>query len=152
EEMPLACRTPALIGREPARGDDAVDVGMELEIAGPRVEDGSHAELGAEAVRVAPEREERLCGGAEEEREDESPVCVGQGAQGGGEREDDMEVVDVEDPRHPLADPARLGEALTFRAVAIATRVIRGAFEAARRAHVDVAAEGRRPTDGDRAQ
>jgi len=63
-----------------------------------------------------------------------------------------VEVVDVEDARHALLDPARLRAALTLRTVPIATRVVGGSFEAARRAHVEMAAQGGRPADGDRPQ
>jgi hypothetical protein len=52
-------------------------------------------------------------------------------AESSGEREDDVEVVDVEDPGRPLVDPAGLHEALTLRAVPIATRVVGRSFEAA---------------------
>jgi hypothetical protein len=63
KEMSLAGGTPSTtVRREPAGGDDAVDVGMKLELSGPRVEHGREAELGPESLRVAPEGEEGLGG------------------------------------------------------------------------------------------
>src|SRR4030095_1959878 len=103
-------------------------------------------------LRIVSEGEQGLRGGAQQEGEHAAPLREGEGPEGSREREDDMEVVGVEDPGHALRDPACLCQALTLRAVPIATRVIGGALEAARPTHVDVAAESRRPTDGDGAQ
>src|SRR5207244_2752622 len=68
-------------GREAAAGHEAVEVGMELEVTGPGVEDGGHAETGAETVRVEAEREERAGGRPEEEREQAPTVAEREGAE-----------------------------------------------------------------------
>ena len=129
-----------------------MDVRMEFELAGPGVEHGRDADLGAEPLRIVSEGEEGLGRGAQEQRKHGPPMCEGERSQGGRQREDDVEVVDIEDARHALLDPAGLREALTLRTVSVATRVIRGSFEAALRAHVEVAAQGGCPAHGDRPQ
>ena len=47
-----------------------MDVRMEFELAGPGVEHGRDAELGAEALRIVSEREEGLGRGAQQQRKD----------------------------------------------------------------------------------
>jgi hypothetical protein len=132
KEMSLAGGTPpTTIGREPAGRDDAVDVGMKLELPGPGVEHGREAELSPESLRVAPEGEEGLGGRPHEERKDPTAIGEGDGSQGCREREDDVEVVDVDDTLHPLVDPAGLREALALRAVPVAARVVGRSLEAA---------------------
>jgi hypothetical protein len=123
---------------------------MKLELARPGVQDRGDTELGPESFRIAPEREDRLGGGPQEQCKD--PTAMRERSQRGGECEDDVEVVDVEDARHALRDPPGLGEALALRTVPVAARVIRRSLEAALRAHVEVAAQGGRPADGNRTE
>ena len=130
--MSLAGRTPPpMVGRETAGRDDAVDVGMKLELPGPGVEQGRDAELGPESLRIAPQGEEGLGGRSHEEPKDPAAMREGDGSQSGREREDDVEVVDVDDAPHPLVDPAGLREALALRTVSVAARVVGGSLEAA---------------------
>jgi hypothetical protein len=132
KEMSLAGRTPPpMVGRETAGRDDAVDVGMELELPGPRVEHGRDAELGPESLRIASEGEEGLGGRPHQQGKHLAAVREGERSQSGREREDDVEVVDVDDAPHPLVDPAGLGEALALRTVSVAARVVGGSLEAA---------------------
>jgi hypothetical protein len=87
---------------------------MELEVARPRVEDGGDAEARAEAGGIERERAERPRGGAEQAREEAAAVAEREGTERGREREDDVEVVAREEPRHPRLDPPRLAERLTL--------------------------------------
>ena len=69
------------VGREAAAGHEAVEVGMEVEVAGPGVEDGGHAETAAETVRVEAQSEEGAGGRPEEEREQAPTVAEREGAE-----------------------------------------------------------------------
>src|SRR5882724_10750915 len=76
QEMVGARTEPARpIGGQPAAGDEAVEVGVELEVARPRVEHGGHPEASAEATGVEAEGEERAGGGPEEEREEAAAMA-----------------------------------------------------------------------------
>jgi hypothetical protein len=101
------------------------------------------------ALRITAKREQGLRGGPQQERKHRASMREGQGAERRRQREDDVEVVDVEHPGHALVDPTRLREILALRTVPITTRVVRRSLEAAGRAHVDMAAQGGRPADGD---
>jgi hypothetical protein len=81
EEMALAGGPPALaVGREAAGRHDAVDVGMELERAGPRMQHGRDVELGPEPLRIAAQREQGLRGGPQRRQQSRAehhvPVLV----------------------------------------------------------------------------
>src|SRR6188472_1514186 len=61
---------PALrVERQAASGDDAVDVGVEAQVARPGVQDRGDAELGAEALRIAAKLQQRSGGAGEEQVE-----------------------------------------------------------------------------------
>src|SRR5207253_2088056 len=75
QEMAAGADPARVIGGEPPAGDETMQVGVELEVAGPGVEDGRHAETGAETVRVEAEGEERAGGRPEEEREQAPTVA-----------------------------------------------------------------------------
>jgi len=126
EEKVLGCGHPRTVLGQSAPGDDAVGVGVELEIAGPGVEHGSDSEQrgAAPPLRVAAEREQASRSGFEQEVKHRLGMASGQVAQLGREREDDMEVVDGQDPVEPLGHPARAAERLALRTVAIATGVV----------------------------
>jgi hypothetical protein len=69
KQVALAGGDPAAPVRGQATGrDDAVHMRMELEGAGPRVPHGGDAELRAEPLRIAPQHEEGLECGPQQER------------------------------------------------------------------------------------
>src|SRR5207249_2906800 len=120
-EMAWARAPPAgAVGRQAAAGDDAVDVGVELEVAGPGMEDHGDAEAGAEPSRVVAQREERAPGSAEQEGEEAPAVAEDEGAQRGGQREDDMEVRRREELRDPGVEPARFAQGFALGAMPVA--------------------------------
>ena len=133
---------PRRVEREAPTRDDAVEVGVKLEVAGPGVEHGRHAEVRAEPGGIAADGEEPLSGGAEPQGEETLAVAQGHGAESGGEREDDVEVVARHEAGHARLDPARLAQGLALRAVAIAAGVVRRAGVPALVAHVEVPAAG----------
>jgi hypothetical protein len=143
EEMAVAGRRPLrAVERDATAGDDAMQVGVELQVAGPGVQHGRDAGDGAETGGVAPQGEERPGSGAEQNCEDQPSVAEGERAQGGRQGEDDVEVVGVEDARHAPLDPARLAQALALGAVTVTAGVVGRALVAAGRAGVEVSAEG----------
>ena len=153
-EEEVAARThPArVIVREPAAGDDGVYVRMEAQLARPGVKHHRDAELTAETFWIAGEREEGLRRAREEHVEDRGARALRHGAQLGGQREDDVEVVDRQEPLEALVNPSRLRERLALGAVPIAARVVGRLLVPARRAHVEVAAEHGGPASLDVAQ
>ena len=52
EEVVTAGDPTALVGRQPAAGDDAMDVRVQREVLAPGVQHRQHADLGPEVLRV----------------------------------------------------------------------------------------------------
>ena len=78
---------------------------MERELARPGVQHGSDAELGADPRRVAAELEQGRACGVEEQIVDELRISACERSELGGQREDDVEVVDRQDARLAALDP-----------------------------------------------
>ena len=143
EEVVLARAHPAIgVDVQTAAGDDGVDVGMEPEIAGPGVEHQGEAELGAEALGVAAEGEQRLGGGGKEQIVEQAAVAADERAQQCRQGEDDVEVVGGEQAFASSIDPTELGRALAGGAVAVEAGVVEGHLGRALLAAVEMAAEG----------
>jgi hypothetical protein len=87
-------------------GDETVDVGMELEVAGPSVQHGRDAERRAEAAAIAAEREQRLRRRREEGREEAAAVVPREPPQRGRQGEDDVEVRGRQEARQARVNPA----------------------------------------------
>ena len=68
-------------GDEPAAGDDAVDVGVVLEVLPPGVQDGQEADLGPEVLRVGGDLLQGLGGGPEQQAVDHPRVLQGDRAE-----------------------------------------------------------------------
>ena len=67
QEEPRPAGDPSRgVGRDPAAGDDAVDVGVMLQVLPPGVEDGQEADLGPEVPGVGGDLLQGLGGGTEE--------------------------------------------------------------------------------------
>jgi hypothetical protein len=136
---------PSTIRVEAAARDDAVQVRMKFELAGPGVQHGRDAGLCPEALVVAGEFEKRLAHRVEEQVVEGARVRPGQRTQFGGHREDHVEMLGREDALLPRLDPHGLLRRMALRAVAITARVVGRLREAARPADVEVPAEHRRP-------
>ena len=141
EEL-LVAGHPAISGgvESPTR-EDAVDVVMEGEFAGPGVEDEAEADLGAEVCGVAAQIGQGVGRRREQEIEDERFVPPRQRAQFGGQGEDGMEVVRREQPLGALRHPLVLGGPLTRRAEAAQAGVVERDLAGAGLALVEVAAQ-----------
>ena len=94
---------PRAVGREAARGHDAVHVRMVQERLPPRVEDAEKAERGAQVLRRACDLQERRRTRLEEQVVDHPFVLQGEPREGVREGEDDVGVPD----RQQLALRAR---------------------------------------------
>jgi len=147
EEEAAAGGDPVAVVVEAAGRDDAMDMGMKAEVACPGMQDRGHAELGVQTA--ASEVEQGARGGGEEKVVHPLGVLAGQGAQFLGQREDDVEVLGGDEALPALFEPASLDQALAFRTMAIAARVVGGGLVAAFLAHVRVTAEIRGPTQHD---
>src|SRR5450759_1592898 len=141
----------ALVARETAAGDDAMDVRVKPQIPGPRMQHGGDAKLCtlSEPLRVGRQGQERVGGSAEQEGEDRGSVVAGEAVQLAGDGEHEVKVVDGQDALEAGLDPAGLVERLTLGAVAISARVVGGRLETAGGAEVEMAAERGRPTRDD---
>ncbi len=80
------------VGGGPVAGDDAVDVGVMLEVLPPGVEDGQEADLRPEVLRVDGDLPQGLGGGAEEQAIDHARVLQGDRSECHREGEDDVEI------------------------------------------------------------
>src|SRR4051812_10688452 len=115
-----------------------MDVGMMKQRLRPRVEYREKADVGAEMLGVGSHLEERLRGGAEEDRINDLLVPQGEGGDLGRHREDDMEVGTREELSLSLRKPLRALVAETGGAMAISAGVVGGSLGAARVATVKV--------------
>ena len=114
-----------------------------MQIARPGVKRGGYPELdrAAEPFAIAPEHEQRLGGGLEQEVEDLGAVARAKLGQLARQREYNVEVVNGQQAVQPARDPARALQGLALGAVPIAARIIGRALVAAGRAALDVTAE-----------
>src|ERR1022692_766756 len=67
QKEPWAAGDPFPVGRESAAGDHAVQVGMQVQVLAPGVEDGEETDFGAQMLGIAGNREEGFGGGAGED-------------------------------------------------------------------------------------
>ena len=118
----------------------------------PGVEHGGHAEVAAEMTGVAANARERGGRGLKEPPIEQPGVALRERVECVGEREDDVEVRNRENLVPACGKPALGGQALAFRAVAVATRVVGDALGAAGRADGPMAAERGRAARRDGAQ
>ena len=126
---------------EPAAGDDAVDVGMEVELLPPGMEDLDDARGGTQEPPVSGELQQGLCGAPVEEGVEECLVCIDQGVKLCGDGEDHMEIGGINDLRLAGVDPELFQKGLAAGAVTVAAGIVVEVHVAAVRADGDVAAQ-----------
>ena len=110
-----------MIGREPTRRHDAVDVGMADQGLPPRVEDAQDADLSAEMSGIGRDLAERRCARLEEPGVQAGAVPIGQRQQRMRQREDDVHIRHVEQLALARVEPALPRLRLTLRAVPVPT-------------------------------
>ena len=101
---------------------------------------------------IAPECQQGLGRGSEQECEEASAVVQHQSPERGRQGEDDVEVRGGEKARHPRRDPAGGEQGLALGAVAVAAGLVGGPGVAAGGAHVEMPAEHGGAAGGDGAQ
>lgn len=124
EEVRSGTHPASAIFGESASCDDAMEVRVEPEVLSPRMEDGGETDLGSEVLLVAGDGLERLCCGTEEHAVHEALVAEGERTKLVGESEDDMEVMDGQEPCFSFVEPLGLFEALALRTVTITAGVV----------------------------
>jgi len=82
-----------VIGRQSAAGDDAMQVGMEVQILPPAMEHAEETERQAEPFRIAGDGEQGFGGGAKENVVDGVFVVEGDGGNRLGQSKDHVKVV-----------------------------------------------------------
>jgi hypothetical protein len=125
-----------------------MNVRVVLQVLARGMEHADEADLGAEMLRIGGDSAQRFCGGPEQNRIDlvlESDFR-GRCRQG----EDDMEIGHRQQLGLPLGQPGSARRSLTFRAMAVATRVVGNTNEVALRAAFNVTSERRRAARLDR--
>lgn len=141
---------PALpIQGEAASGNDAVQVGMVKERAGPGVKDGEEADACSEPVGIAGDRQESLGGHAEEDVVDDAPVPQCDLGDSLGNGEDHVEVGHGQKLALAGFEPLLALRAEALGAVAVPAGVVRDDLARAAIASIDMAAEGGSTTRGD---
>jgi hypothetical protein len=108
-----------VIPREAARSDDAVHVGVMLQLLIPGVEDAEEADLGAEMPGICGDLDQRLGARAEQQAIDQFFVLQGERRQLMGKRKDDMGIRRCEQFGSARGQPAVTHLALTLRAVPV---------------------------------
>ena len=150
EEESRAAGDPSRgVGGDAAAGDDAMDVGMMLEVLAPGVEDGQEADLGPEVLGIGGDLLQGLGGGPEEQAVDDAGVLQGDRAERRREGEDEVEVLDGQEFGLAGLHPVGGGGGLALGAVAVAAGVVGDLPVAAPVALLDVAAQGGGPAGGD---
>ena len=132
----------ALVRREPAAGDDAMDMGVQREVLTPGMQHREHADLGTQVPGVGGHFEEGFRGGPHEQAVHLTRVVQRDRTESTGEREGDVEVRCVEQVGGLGFQPSRGGRGLALGAMAIATRVVGHFLVPALRALQDVSTQG----------
>lgn len=118
-----------------------MNVGVMRQGLPPGVQDGNHPSLGTEILAIGGDQADRLCRGFEDDVVDDCLVLQGDGGDRGRHRKDEMEIRDRQQVDAAIGHPLSARQALTLRAVPVATAVIGDANEATVIASLDMAAE-----------
>ena len=152
EEVGSTWHPPRAISREPASGQDTMEMGMMVELLAPGVQHGEAADLGSEMLRVSSNVLKGLRDGAKEQPIEQARVLECQRPEVVRERKDHMTVGGLQELLFAGGEPRRLGRTVTFRAAAVAARVVRLLFVPTVVALGDMSAQGRGATQRDGAQ
>ena len=121
----IARANPAgVVGREPAGGNDAMDVRMMLQLLIPGMEHTEKADLCPEMFGIASHFEQRFSAGAEQQIVDELLILQCQRRQQMRQREDDVNVARGKEFLTARFDPTVSSVGLALRAVPVSTGVV----------------------------
>ena len=113
-----------MAGTKATPGDDAVDMGMEVQLLPPGMEDLDDAWGGAQELPVRGELQEGLCGASVEEGVQKGLVGVDQSVQLYRDGEDHMEIRGIDDLGLAGINPQLLQKGLAVGAAAVAAGII----------------------------
>jgi hypothetical protein len=152
EEL-LSRRNPLLaIRSDSTSGNDAMEVWVKIEALTPRVQDRKESDVGTQVLRIPCDLEKRLGGRTKKEAVDETFVLKCDRADVVGKREDDVEIMRLEEIGCSVLKPLGPGLCLTFRAVAIAAGFVEELLVTAAITTLDVPAESGSSASGDVSQ
>src|SRR6478672_2191418 len=114
-----------VVRRQPARSQDTVSMGVELQTLIPTMQHAEEADLRAQMTWVSGHLEQRLRTGMKQEVEDYLLVLQGHRRQFTRQSEDGMHVARGQEFPFARREPSQAGVALASRTMAIATRVER---------------------------
>ena len=152
EKLPAARNPVALVGRDPAARNDAVEMRMMMKVLSPGMQHRQKAYPGAEVLGVGGDLQQGFGCRTEENAINHPLVPQRQRRDQLGHGEDHMEVLDRQQLRSTLFKPSRSGLSMTLRAMAIAARAISNFAVAAPISLLNVTTEGRCAADRNRPQ
>jgi hypothetical protein len=142
QEVVSGCDPSFAIQTEPAPGYHQVQMGMQVEVLIPGVQDRSKADLGPQALIVPSQLQQSSRRGLKKQIVDEFRVAPGQHLEFMGRGDHQMEVMGGPNPLQALREPLGLLEALALGTVAVAAGVIGdGGVAATMAANVHVSAQ-----------
>ena len=113
-----------MIRREPAGGNDTVNVGMQEQVLSPGVQDRDHADLSAQMFRIGCDLQQGLRAGGEQQIVKQTRVFQSQHVEFVRHSEHDMEIAGVEEFAFTCRQPALACLGLTLRTVPVSARVV----------------------------
>jgi hypothetical protein len=125
QKEPVPTTHPAFaVEAQTATGDHAMQVGMNVKVLSPGVQERHTAELCAQVLRVSAERQQCFGSGAEQHPIDNAAILKCQATELVRNGEHDVEVLHVE--YLPLASlkPSSSSRSLALRTMPVATRVV----------------------------
>src|SRR5438034_285251 len=130
-----------MIRRESARGNGAVNVGMQKQVLTPSVQDADHADLCAQVFAIDGDLEQGLSAGGEQQVIEQTWVLQGQHIEFVRHSEHDMEVTGSQQFALASRQPAFAGLCLALGTVPISARVVRDGLMTAVRTGVAMTAQ-----------
>ena len=98
-----------MIQREPACGNDTVNVGMQEQVLSPGVQDREPTDLGSQVFQIGCDFQQGLCAGSEQQIVKQARVLQGQYIEFVRHGEHDMEIAGVEEFAFACRQPALAG-------------------------------------------
>ncbi len=108
-----------------------MQVEMLRKILPPRMQNRRDADRAAEMTGIAPEGEQGVGGGAEEERVEHARIALREGVERVRQRKDDVEIRNRQQLGAPRREPPFFAQGLALGAMAVATGVVGDAHRAA---------------------
>jgi cytochrome c-type biogenesis protein CcmH/NrfF len=146
EKEPIPTAHPAVfISAQASAGNDAMEVGVVMEVLAPGVQDGEAGDLRSEMVRVSAQGQQCLGNGTKEHPVDDATILERQWSELLRNGEHDVEVLDVEQFLLARFEPVCSSRRLTLWAMPVAARVVDRHLVTAALTPLEMTPESRRP-------